>query len=339
MTMLDKIVNRQDLTHDEAMRLMEELMEGSTSPGRAGALITALRMKGETAGEIAAFAEAMRKRCAAVPIPRNDGSPLLDTCGTGGDGWGTFNISTTVAFIAAAAGVKVVKHGNRAASSRCGSADVLEELGIAISLPREALAACLEETNFCFLFAREHHRAMGALAPLRSELGIRTIFNLLGPLTNPAGATHQVVGLFSPLYLDKVAEVLGVLGLSRAIVVHGDGTDEFTTTGPSYYRELRHGVITSHVAHAVDFGLPPARQEDLAGGDGPCNAAIIKEVLSGEKGPRRDIVLLNAGAALYIAEKAADFAGGIAIAASLLDSGRALGKLEEIAAWTRKYML
>jgi len=265
--------------------------------------------------------------------------PLLDTCGTGGDGWGTFNISTTVAVIAAACGIKVVKHGNRAASSRCGSADVLEALGITITLPREALIDCLERTNFCFLFAREHHRAMSTLAPLRSELGIRTIFNILGPLTNPAGATHQIVGLFSRVYLDKVVQVLRAQGVRRAIVVHGDGTDEFTTTGASEYRELHQGIITSHKVLPSDFGLAVARKEDLAGGDAPFNAAIIREILSGAGGPPRDIVLLNAGAALYIAEKASGLAEGIMIAASLLDSGRALEKLEEIAACTKQYMV
>jgi len=329
--MINRLIGREDLSFPEARELMEGFISGAYPPVQVGAILTALRMKGETIDELHAFARVMRDHC--TPLSLSVREPLLDTCGTGGDGWGTFNISTTVAFVAAACGVKVVKHGNRAASSKCGSADVLEALGINLSHPPDLLGRQLHETGFCFLYARAHHPAMAALAPVRRQLGFRTMFNLLGPLTNPAGATHQVVGLYDPLMVEKIAHVLLKLGVRRALVVHGDGTDEFTTTGTSHYAELRDGAIRLHTLKPGDFGIPMAARKDLAGGDAGKNAAILAGILEGEKGPGRDIVLLNAGAALYVGEKASSIGEGIAVAREALESGKARKKVREIIEW------
>lgn len=326
--MLEKLVNRENLTVDEAEYLMEGIINDIYSPEKTAALLTALRMKGETVDEITAFSRVMRRFCTGIAFTA--GEPLLDTCGTGGDGCCTFNISTTVAFIASACGIKVAKHGNRAASSRCGSADLCEALGITIALSPEAAAESLEKTGFCFLFAREYHRAMSRIAPIRKELAIRTVFNLLGPLTNPAKATHQIIGLFSPRLLETIAHVVRGLGIQRAVVVHGDGTDEFTVTGPTHYTELRDGLVSSHTVGPEDFGLLPARKEALRGGDSHRNAEIVREIFSGKRGPRRDIVLLNAGAALYVAERAETIQEGVRLASRCIDDGRAAKKLDEI---------
>ncbi|MDQ7821836.1 MAG: anthranilate phosphoribosyltransferase [Candidatus Eremiobacteraeota bacterium] len=333
--MLNKLTRKENLTADEAAHLMEKMMRNEYSPVMAGALLTALRIKGETVDEITAFARVMHTFCHRVNFPTKE--PLLDTCGTGGDGVGTYNISTTVALIAASAGIRVAKHGNRAASSKSGSADVLEALGFSLSLPAEKLVECLLKTGFCFLFAREHHQAMLAIAPVRKDLGIRTVFNLLGPLTNPAGATHQVVGLFSPDHLETVAHVLERLGTRRALVVHGDGTDEFTVTGPSRYIEVRDGRITAKILYPEECDLTRARHESLLGGDAAENAGIIRDVLTPrkvKKDPKRDMALLNAGAALYVAGHSPSIKEGVNAARNLIEKGKALQKLEEIKAFT-----
>lgn len=331
--MLEKLIRKEHLTHDEAEYLMEGIINDVYSPMKVGALLIALLMKGETADELTAFAKVLRRFCPGVTIQGNE--PLLDTCGTGGDGCGTFNISTAVALIAASCGVKVTKHGNRASSSKCGSADVLEALGMNISLPRESLVECITKTNFCFLYAREHHHAMSKVAPVRKELGVRTTFNLLGPLANPAKATHQLIGLFSLRHLEMVAQAASRLGVKRALIVHGDGLDELSTTGTSHYAELRDGVIQRHAMEPGDFGLKTARKEDLKGGEADQNAMIIREIFSGKKGPKRDITVLNTGAALYIAGHSPSIAEGMSAAALSIDNGEAIKTLDRIVEFTK----
>jgi len=304
---------------------MEEIMSGEATPAQFGAFVTALRLKGETVEEIAGLATVMRAKATRVEVE----GPLLDTCGTGGDASATFNISTAAAFVAAAAGLRVAKHGNRAMSSRCGSADVLEALGVAIDLDAEGVRRCLEEVGMGFMFAPLFHPAMKHAAAPRREIGIRTVFNILGPLTNPASATAQVLGVAEASLTAKMAEVLKHLGCRHALVVHGeDGLDEVSLGAPTAVCELKEGVIASYHVSPGDFGLPTASREELKGGSAEENAAILREVLAGREGPRRDAVLLNAAAALVAGDKADTMLGALSLAAAAVDSGAALGKLE-----------
>jgi anthranilate phosphoribosyltransferase len=323
-----KLVRRENLSPGEAEAVMQEIMLGEATPSQISAFLTALRMKGETAEEIAGCARAMRAHATKVASKQ---SPLMDTCGTGGDGLSTFNISTVVAFVIAGAGVAVAKHGNRSVSSRCGSADVLETLGVRIELGPEEIARCIDEVGIGFLFAPRLHPAMKYAATPRREVGIRTIFNLLGPLTNPASASIQLLGVYDLGLTETMAEVLHLLGTHCALVVHGaDGLDELSTTGINKVAQLRDGKIATYYVDPCQLGLPLAELAHLKGGLPEENASIVMALLQGEKGARRDIVLLNAAAGLLAAGKAADFQEGLSLAAESIDSGRALNKLEQL---------
>jgi anthranilate phosphoribosyltransferase len=305
-----------------------EVTDGRASPVAAGALLVALRTKGETAGEIAAAARALRARAIVVPY---DDPRAVDLCGTGGDGAGTFNVSTAAALVVAGAGVPVAKHGNRAASSRAGTIDVFEALGVRADLPIPEAVRILREVGIAPLFARRAHPAMQALAPVRAELGIRTIMNALGPLLNPAAVRRQLLGVYDRALLRPIAAALRELGAVRALVVHGsDGLDEITVTGPSFAVELRDGALAEQVIEPAALGIPLATPESLRGGDAAQNAAIVRGVLAGEPGPRRDVVVLNAAAALVVAGAAADLAGGLGLARASLDSGAAAARLEAL---------
>jgi len=322
-----RLIERQDLAMDEAEGVMQEIMNGDATPSQIAAFVTALRMKGEKAQEIAGCARVMRANAIKVTTRR---SPVVDTCGTGGDGTGTFNVSTIVAFVAAGAGLAVAKHGNRSVSSRCGSADVLEALGAVIDLTPDQIGECLDTIGIGFLYAPSLHPAMRHAAGPRREMGVRTVFNVLGPLTNPASASIQLVGTYHPDLTETLAEVLRLLGTERALVVHGvDGMDELSVTGPSKVTQLRDGTLHTYQVCPDDFGLPVWDGSLLAGGAPEENAAITRAVLDGEKGPRRDTVLLNAAAILFAAGTASDMLEGLTLAAESLDSGRALGKLDE----------
>ncbi len=345
---LQRIANeRASLTREEARAVMTEVFSGSATDAQIAALLVALHMKGETVEEIVGFAEAIR--AAAEPLPLHEISTLsvsgtgrdalVDTCGTGGDAHGTFNISTASAFVVAGAGVRVAKHGNRSLSSQCGSADVMEALGVKISLPTAVLATCLEEVGIVFLFAPAMHSAMKYVQPARRELRLRTIFNLLGPLTNPAQASAQVVGVYSLDLVEKVAEALSMLGAHRALVVHGlDGLDEITITGPTRIAEVRDGNVRTYEVTPEEFGIKRARLEDISGGDAAANAAIIREILAGKRSPRRDVVLLNAAAALVAAGKAEHLGDALPLAARSIDSGAAVAKLDALVQFTSTYM-
>ncbi|MDP9366535.1 MAG: anthranilate phosphoribosyltransferase [Chloroflexota bacterium] len=328
------VVDGRELSADEATAAMDAIMGGHASGAQIGALVTALRMRGETVEEIAGFARAMRGHALRVEVPR-DGRPLVDTCGTGGDASGTFNISTTASFAIAGAGVRVAKHGNRAVTSRCGSADLLEGLGVAIELSPAAVARCVEEVGIGFMYAPAFHPAMRFVGPARREIGIRTVFNILGPLTNPAGARHQLVGVGHPDVAGKLAAVLARLGSERAILVHAEeGLDEIGIGGPSAVTEFdaRDGDIRTYRVAPEEFGLPRASASELRGGDVAENVAITRGILSGDDGPRCSVTLLNAGAGIYAANAAPSFADGIAMAAEAIDSGRALATLNHLAA-------
>ena len=327
------VVERHDLTSAEAEAVMNTIMTGQATQAQIGGFLAALRMKGETPAEIAAFARVMRAHAVRV-IPNVSGT-LVDTCGTGGDGAQTFNISTAAAFVAAGAGIMIVKHGNRGVSSRCGSADVLAALGVDISIDPARQAEIAQETNIIFLFAPSHHPAMKHVMATRQDLGCRTIFNLLGPLANPAGADAQVLGVYRKDLTRPVAEVLNILGVSRAMVVHGSGLDEITVTGETVVSELDGGRIHEYSLFPEMFGISRAAPSDLAGGSPDENARIIHAVLAGEPGPARDIVLLNAGAAIYVGGQAATLAEGIRHAAGSIDSGKAQGKLAALIRATR----
>ena len=345
---LHRIANhRESLSREEARSVMAEVLSGSATDAQIAALLVALHMKGETVEEIVGFAEAIR--AAADPLPIDENSTvdvsgtgrdsLVDTCGTGGDASGTFNISTAAAFVVAGTGVRVAKHGNRSLTSKCGSADVMEALGIRISLPTALLARCLQEVGMAFLFAPTMHSAMKFVQPARRELRLRTIFNLLGPLTNPARASAQVVGVYSLELVEKLAEALSMLGLHRALVVHGlDGLDEVTITGPSRVAEVREGNVRTYEVVPEEFGVERAQLEDISGGNADANAAIIREILAGKKSPRRDVVLLNAAAALIAAGKADHFGPAVLSAAQAIDSGAAAAKLEALARFTGTYL-
>ena len=328
---LEQLVRGEDLTAADAQSVMNQIMRGAATDAQIGAYLTALRIKGETRDEIVGSASAMRENATRVPTGI-DGSDLLDTCGTGGDDSGTFNISTTVAFVAAGAGVMVAKHGNRAASSQCGSADVLAELGVNLDLTPQQVGNCVAEVGIGFLFAIHLHPAMKHAIGPRRELKLRTIFNILGPLTNPAGARRQLMGVFAPELTETLAEVLGALGAETALVVSGHGgLDELTTTGPSQVSHWQDGALRNYTLDSADFGLARAELAQLKGGDAALNAAILRGVLDGsEQGPKRDIVLLNAGAALLAAGVVADVGQGIELARATIDSGAALAKLEAL---------
>jgi anthranilate phosphoribosyltransferase len=337
---LHRLANhRQSLSRDEARAVMTEVLTGQCTDAQIAALLVALHMKGETVEEIVGFAEAIRG--AATPLQLHADSvldasgtgrdALVDTCGTGGDTSGTFNISTATAFVAAGADVRVAKHGNRSVTSKCGSADVMEALGVRINLPPARIAACLEEVGIAFLFAPAMHSAMKYVQTARRELRLRTVFNLLGPLTNPARATCQVVGVYSADLVEKLAEALSMLGLHRALVVHGsDGLDEITISGPTRIGEVREGRVHTYEVTPEEFGLQRATLEDISGGDATLNAKLIREVLEGKKSARRDVVVLNAAAALVAAGRADHLRDSVPLAAAAIDSGAAAGKLEAL---------
>ncbi len=326
--LIAKVVAGERLSEQEAENAMELIMSGSATPAQIASFITALRMRGESAEELAAFARVMRRFSARIE-PRVRGR-LVDTCGTGGDGAETFNISTTAAFVAAGAGVPVAKHGNRGVSSRSGSADVLEALGVKIDLPPEAVKRCIESTGMGFMFAPVFHGAMRHALTPRREIGIRTVFNLLGPLTNPAGAQAQVLGVYSSEVVELVAEALRRLDTEHALVVHGSpGMDELSVCGATEVAEVRAGEVEVYEVEPEEFGLSRATLEELRGGNPQENAKLTEMLLSGEvEGPKREVVLLNAGAALYVAGRVKSIASGISEAERSIDSGSALEKLE-----------
>jgi anthranilate phosphoribosyltransferase len=326
-----KLCRREDLTRDEARWTFEYLISGQASDAQIGGLLIGLTAKGTTVEELVGAATVMRDK--AIPIGCNREEVIMDTCGTGGDVRGTFNISTAAAIIVAAAGVKVVKHGNRSASSKSGSADVLEKLGLKLELPGELLNRCLVEANICFAFARYHHPAMKFVASARSSLGIPTIFNILAPLTNPARARHQLIGVFAPELTDRLAAVLRELGSERAWVVHADdGLDELSTLGPTRVSELNHGHITTWKLDPNEFGLPYARLSDLVVHGVDQAADVLRRLFKGEKGPPRDIALLNAAAALVVAGRVEGLGDGLRLAGETVDSGSAGRTLEKLVA-------
>ena len=330
---LDALVNEcRDLTEDEAADTMREILSGEATPAQLGAFLIALRLKGETVDEIAGMARVMREHSLHVDV---DG-PLLDTCGTGGDDRGTFNVSTAAAFVAAGAGVRIAKHGNRAMTSGCGSADVLEALGAKIDLMPEQVAECINRTGFGFMFAQVFHPAMKHAAGPRREIGVRTIFNILGPLTNPAAAQHQLLGVARREIAPKMAAALQRLGGRHALVVHGnDGVDELSISGPSSVQEIRDGEITEYSISPQDAGLPIAAADAIRGGTPEQNAAVLAATLKGERGPMRDVVLLNAAAALMAADAVRDLREGARVAQGSIDSGAAARRLAEWANFTR----
>ncbi|TVR18529.1 MAG: anthranilate phosphoribosyltransferase [Anaerolineaceae bacterium] len=335
---IDLIGRFGHLQASEAEGVMNQIMQGGATDAQIGSYLMGLRMKGETQDEITGSAMAMRANAEKVPT-RHAGVNLLDTCGTGGDRSGTFNISTTVAFVAAGAGVPVAKHGNRAASSKCGSADVLGELGLKLDLTPEQVGACVDEVGIGFLFAQKLHPAMRHAIGPRREMGVRTIFNILGPLTNPAGARRQLMGVFAPDLTDLLANVLGELGAKSAMVVSGyGGLDELTTTGPNRISYYDDGVVTSFELDPLDYGFAGANINQLLGDDAPTNAAILRGILRGEvKDAKRDVVILNAGAALNVAGKADDIAEGIKQAREIIDSGAALAKLDALIEFSQQF--
>ncbi|MGN0494871.1 MAG: anthranilate phosphoribosyltransferase [Lachnospiraceae bacterium] len=321
-----KLTNKEDLTYDEALQVMNEIMSGEASEVQKSAYLTALAMKGETIEEITASAKEMRNHCVKF---LND-MDVLEIVGTGGDKSNSFNISTTSSLVIAAAGVPVAKHGNRAASSKCGAADVLEALGVNITIPPAKSAQILKDINICFLFAQNYHISMKHVGPIRKELGIRTIFNILGPLANPAGASLQVMGVYSEDLVEPMAQVLSNLGVKRGMVVYGqDCLDEISMSAPTTICEFGNGDFKKYVIEPEQFGFEKCDKSVLVGGDPAENAAITKAILEGEKGPRRNAVALNAGAALYIGGKADSFEAGVRLAEEMIDSGKAMETLQQ----------
>jgi anthranilate phosphoribosyltransferase len=326
--LLEQLRRHEDLTADQAFEVMSLIMDGQALPSQIAGLLMALALKGERPSELAGFARAMRSRAVRVDEELTD---VFDTCGTGGDGTHTFNVSTAAAIVVAGAGVRVAKHGNRAISSRSGSADVFESLGVHLEAEPARVLDALREASLAFFFAPQWHPSMKHAGPTRRELGVRTAFNLLGPLTNPAGARRQVVGVSRPEHTELVARTLGELGAERAWVVHGaGGLDELSTLGHTKISELRGGTVNTFYLHPADVGLPRATLQDLAGGTAAENAAMVARLLDGERGPRRDIVLLNAGAALLVAGVADTLQDGIVGAAASLDRGRARIALDQL---------
>jgi anthranilate phosphoribosyltransferase len=324
---LKKVVAGDALTQREAAEAFELIMSGGATDAQIGALLMGMQVRGETVDEITGAARVLRSKALSVEAPEG----AIDTCGTGGDAKGTHNISTCTAFVVAGAGVPVAKHGNRSISSRSGSADVLAALGVNLECAPEVIERCISECGLGFMFAPAHHAAMRHVAKVRGELGVRTIFNLLGPLANPAATKYQVVGVFHEKWVEPVANVLNMLGVERAWVVHGaDGLDELTTTDVSHVAALDHGKVSTFKISPRNAGLPDAKPEDLVGGDAVENAAHIRAALQGNQGPLRDIVLLNAAAALLVAGKAKTLQDGVALAADAIDSGRAMNVLEAL---------
>jgi anthranilate phosphoribosyltransferase len=329
---IEKLVNRVDLSEAEMIDAMNQIMTGEASPLQVAAFLTALRMKGETVDEVTGAARVMREKAHRVQVGAR---AVLDTCGTGGDQKGTFNISTTVAFVVAGAGINVAKHGNRSVSSQSGSADVLGALGVKVDAPRERVEKCIAEIGIGFLFAPLLHEAMKYAVQPRRDIGIRTVFNLLGPLTNPAMATHQLIGLYSGDLVGMVARVLRNLGSVCAMVVHGvDGLDEISLCEATRIAELRGGEVKEYTVEPEQFGLKRCRIEELRGGNPEESAAIVRGILQGDKGPARDVVLLNSGAALWVGGKAATVQDGMRLAAESIDSGKAREKLDRLVEMT-----
>ena len=330
---LERVAEREDLSSADALAAMQTILTGQATHPQIAAFLIALRMKGETVDELVGFARAMRQM--AEPIDHQlGGEPLLDTCGTGGDCAGTFNISTIAAFVVAGAGVRVAKHGNRSISSKCGSADVLEALGISLNVPPERIGAAIREIGIGFLFAPAMHTAMRHAMPARRRLG-RTVFNLLGPLTNPAGARAQVVGVFSADWVENIASVLAELGGARAFVVHGaGGLDEISLAGETAVGDVRGNDVQMYEVTPEDFGLERAPISAISGGDAVHNAGLIRAIFAGESGPRRDIVIANAAAAIVASGRAADFFEGARLAAESIDSGAARKKLDALISFT-----
>jgi len=342
-----KVVERQDLTEGEMIDVMDQIMGGEATPAQIASFITGLRMKGETVPEITGAARVMRSRATPIRVGAEigldreeinaDRETILDTCGTGGSGTKTFNVSTAVAFVVAGCGIKVAKHGNRSISSACGSADVLEQLGVNLEVSPETVEQCIDKVGVGFLFAPALHGAMKHAIGPRREVGIRTIFNILGPLTNPAGADRQVLGVYQESLVEPMANVLCGLGCKRGFVVHGlDGMDEITITGPTRVAAIKDGSVSIATIEPEDFGLTRCKLEELQGGDAVRNAKIVNAILGGETGPHRDIVLINAAHALVAAGVADDVSDGLARAASSIDEKRAKGKLDELVAFTNQ---
>lgn len=334
---IQTVVEGEELNLAEATAAMDAIMTGQVTDAQIGALVTGLRMKGETVEEIAGFAQAMRQHALKVDIDA-DSKPLLDTCGTGGDHSNSFNISTTATFVIAASGVRIAKHGNRAASSLCGSADLLEALGVAVELSPEQVAECVERVGVGFMYAPAFHPAMRFVGPARKQMGIRTVFNVLGPLTNPAGARHQLIGVGHPDIASKLASVLQTLGSKHAVLVHSEeGMDEVGVVGSTQITEFDadDGDIRTYVVTPDDFGLQRGLKEDLLGGDAAENRKITLSVLNGEEGPRRTVTLMNAGAGIYAANAADSLEAGIQMASEAIDSGKALQKMEELVSVTQ----
>lgn len=326
---LSRIIEGNHLSLQEAEQVMDQIMGGEATVSQIAGLLTALRIKGETVEEIAGFVRSMRKHAAEVI---SDVPDLLDTCGTGGSGISKFNVSTTAAFVAAAAGIPVAKHGNRAISGKSGSADVLQALGVNIELTPTHARQCLREAGICFMFAPLYHQSMKHAMIPRKELGFKTVFNILGPLTNPASAKRQVIGVFSPILLAKVAQVLQLLGSERVMVVHGsDGLDEITVTGPTRVAELENGRIIEYEIDPKELGLAAYAAAEIAGGSPEENALIMRNVLLGEKGAYRDIVVLNAAASIYVSGKASSLQEGVQISQLMIDSGQAYATLQRLA--------
>jgi len=332
---IKKVVEGQDLSRQEMQEVMDELMEGRATDAQIGSLLTALRMKGETVDEIAGAAAVMRQKATRIEPHLPAGEPLVDIVGTGGDASGTFNVSTTTAFVVAGAGIKVAKHGNRSVSSRSGSADLLEELGVNLDVGPERVTRCIEEIGLGFLFAPKLHPAMKSVIGPRRQMGIRTIFNLLGPLTNPAGAEIELLGVFSRDLCPVMAGVLAELGARRAWVVHGSGgMDELSIAGASTVSSIEDGRVDTFQVAPSDFGLPESQLSEIMGGGPEENAAITRAILQGQKGPKRDMVVLNAAAAIHLAAKASDLKEARALAEESIDSGRAMKVLEDLVEMT-----
>jgi anthranilate phosphoribosyltransferase len=326
-----RLVERQDLSREDMARVMDEVADGGATPAQVGAFLAALRLKGETVDEIAGAAQVMRARVDRVHVGRD---VFVDTCGTGGDGRNTFNISTTAAFVVAGAGITVAKHGNRAVSSRSGSADVLAALGVNVDAPKDVVERCLDEVGIGFLFAPRLHPAFKAVAGLRRELGVRTVFNLLGPLANPAGARHQVMGVYEPRWVPIIGGVLAALGAAHAFVVHGEGLDEIAVTGMTHVCEVKAGAVERFAMVPEDIGLRRHPEAEIAGGDAERNARILRDVLAGQKGAPRDAVLANAAAGLVCAGAAKDLKDGVRGAERAIDGGAAAEKLARLVAAT-----
>lgn len=333
--LLKKVVEGENLTRAEAARAMDLMLEGKATPVMMSSFLTAMRMKGETIEEIVGCTEMMKSKGCSVSL---DTDEYIDFVGTGGDGTNTFNVSTTSMFVCAAAGVTVAKHGNRAASSKSGASDLLEALGVNIMLEPEQVEQCIKEIGIGFMNAQKFHKAMKNVAPIRKEIQIRTIFNMLGPLSNPSGATRQVIGVFSRDKVSVFSRVMSTMGVKRAMVVCGsDGMDEITVTGKTYVNEIKDGKILEYEIDPKDYGIEYAEPEDIMGGSGEENAEITRKIFAGEKGSKRDIVVLNSAAGIYIGGKADTYAEAIEIAKKMIDEGHVIDKLNELVEFTNKF--